>query len=255
MRLQLESGLHPVTLLWGPASVGKWTLAEHAVKFHGAIPAEVVRAEKLTAERAREIIRSVRVAPFGKFRAVIMRLDGASSESLNAMLKLLEEPPKYARFLLVSSRPPLPTVKSRAVVVPMGLLTDDEVTAVLMQSGMDQDFAARAAVLGAGQVQPAQDSDAAGSARATVTSVLRAIAESDRELAARVLSSWNVETHSMFLTWALEASSGRWRVFTEAESFGLADGSVPRQLVARLATVGSARPRVAARVVVESLLR
>jgi hypothetical protein len=104
-------------------------------------------------------------------------------------------------------------------------------------------------------VRKAQESDAAGAARASVLSVLGAVASGDQERVARTLQSWNLESHQMLLTWGLEGSSGRWRVFTEEESFGLAsDPSFPRRLVARLASVGSARPRVAARVVVGSLL-
>lgn len=53
----------------------------------------------------------------------------SSPEAANAMLKLLEEPPAGALFVLtaVDSRRMLPTIRSRAVPVRLGRLTDAEV--------------------------------------------------------------------------------------------------------------------------------
>jgi DNA polymerase-3 subunit delta' len=53
----------------------------------------------------------------------------SSPESANALLKLLEEPPADSVFILtaVDARRVLPTIRSRAVPVRLGRLTDDEV--------------------------------------------------------------------------------------------------------------------------------
>jgi DNA polymerase-3 subunit delta' len=53
----------------------------------------------------------------------------ANPEAANALLKLLEEPPAGALFVLttVDPRQVLPTIRSRAVPLRLGRLTDDEV--------------------------------------------------------------------------------------------------------------------------------
>jgi DNA polymerase III subunit delta' len=57
----------------------------------------------------------------------------ASQEAANALLKLLEEPPADSVFVLttVDARRLLPTIRSRAVPLRLGRLTDDEVAEVL----------------------------------------------------------------------------------------------------------------------------
>ena len=57
----------------------------------------------------------------------------ASQEAANALLKLLEEPPADSLFVLttVDARRLLPTIRSRAVPLRLGRLTDEEVAEVL----------------------------------------------------------------------------------------------------------------------------
>jgi DNA polymerase-3 subunit delta' len=57
----------------------------------------------------------------------------SSQEAANAVLKLLEEPPPNSLFILtaVDPRRLLPTIRSRAVPVRLGRLTDEEVRAFL----------------------------------------------------------------------------------------------------------------------------
>ncbi len=57
----------------------------------------------------------------------------ASPDAANALLKLLEEPPADSVFVLttIDARRLLPTIRSRAVVLRLGRLTDEEVAEVL----------------------------------------------------------------------------------------------------------------------------
>ena len=59
----------------------------------------------------------------------------SSPEAANAMLKLLEEPPAGAQFLLTTTDPRrlLPTIRSRAAPMRLQRLSDDEVRAFLAQ--------------------------------------------------------------------------------------------------------------------------
>jgi DNA polymerase-3 subunit delta' len=92
----------------------------------------------------------------------------SSPEAANALLKLLEEPPGQARFILTSSEPGrlLPTIQSRTVPYHLSGLDDAVVAATLERGrGVDAETAAWAATLGQGSLGralgflPAEDED------------------------------------------------------------------------------------------------
>ncbi len=91
-----------MVLLRGPASVGKRTLARHVLSKHGAIKADIREVEQLSAEAARDLRGFVATAPFSKIKGCIVRLDGASEQGLNVLLKTLEEPPSASRFIITA---------------------------------------------------------------------------------------------------------------------------------------------------------
>ena len=79
----------------------------------------------------------------------------ASPEAANALLKLLEEPPGGACFILTASEPGrlLPTVRSRAVPFHVGPLPDETVRRFLEEeTGVEPAAAERAARLAAGSI-------------------------------------------------------------------------------------------------------
>ncbi len=79
----------------------------------------------------------------------------ASQEAANALLKLLEEPPGQARFILTSSVPGslLPTIRSRTVPMLLRPLDDDTVRDVLVEYlDVPADRAAEVARLGRGSL-------------------------------------------------------------------------------------------------------
>ena len=79
----------------------------------------------------------------------------ASQEAANALLKLLEEPPGDARFVLTSSEPGLllPTIVSRTVPVHVGPLPHEFVVDFLVEHrSVDAETAAWAAALGRGAI-------------------------------------------------------------------------------------------------------
>lgn len=79
----------------------------------------------------------------------------ASQEAANALLKLLEEPPGAARFILTSSEPGrlLPTIRSRTVPLHLGPLPVDDVAGALVEHGdVDEDAARKAAALSQGSI-------------------------------------------------------------------------------------------------------
>lgn len=77
----------------------------------------------------------------------------SSPEGANALLKLLEEPPGQARFILTSSEPGLllPTIRSRTVPLQVGRIPDEDVMALLVEHrGVTPEVAARAAAVSGG---------------------------------------------------------------------------------------------------------
>lgn len=79
----------------------------------------------------------------------------SSPEAANALLKLLEEPPGRARFILTSSEPGrlLPTIQSRTVPYHLTGLTEDLIAELLeAEAAVDAKTAAWAAALGQGSI-------------------------------------------------------------------------------------------------------
>ncbi len=110
-----------------------------------------------------------RIAPFlrltaaeGGWRVVV--LDGADAMNRagqNAVLKILEEPPKGALLLLVTERPSalLPTIRSRCRLLTLPSLQDPVVERLIAQYRPEMDIAARARLAGlaAGSIGRALD--------------------------------------------------------------------------------------------------
>lgn len=254
---RLEHELPPVTLLSGPPSIGKSTIVEHVVGHHriwagdrlshpGPVPIEFARAIVPWAAR------SPHQSPF---RLVTLPLDDASVFALNALLKVLEEPPQQTRFLLTASRPTLPTISSRCEISRLGFLAQEELRDVLIGLGMTAQAAERAAVLGQGQVQAALDADRMSASRQAVLSLVKAIAMHDHELFDRACRSFDPAGSKLLYSWFQEGMTGRYRWFTEADYFGLrADQPRLRRMFVAVNAVLGARSRLGVRAALEPFL-
>ncbi len=73
--------------------------------------------------------------------AIIDSLDQLNRNGMNAMLKLLEEPPKRCVLMLLSARPAqiLPTIRSRTIFMPFSALSPEECRQVLHQIWPESD--------------------------------------------------------------------------------------------------------------------
>jgi DNA polymerase III, delta subunit len=242
-----------VVLLAGPASVGKFTLARQAAHGLGIRPVDLVCLDHLTAAGARDVGALARTAPLGEVRGFILRLDGATAQATNILLKVLEEPEAGVRFLLVASGPVLPTVVSRCgAVYQFGLLTDDQVRKVLVRNGMDPAEAAKQAPLGGGQVRPAMEPPAQRSL-GMVVSALRAVVSGDAAMLCTALGGWDGEAHELLTRVVAEAATGRWRVFTPDQVPGLTP-ALARKILGASGRFSLANPKLAADAILRPLL-
>lgn len=268
VRESLERHLPRVALLRGPDSVGKTRLADHLAEHYGAGPADVLRAPALTADLARSIKKFAATAPLGgDLKLVVACLDGASPQAFNALLKVLEEPPGSVRFILTASEPPPDTIVSRSHVYRMGLLGDDEVAEVLRAESPDADPAEirAAAEYGQGQVGRALRFERVETCKPTVLSLLKALAEHDADLFDAVARKWSpydpesrrhdAGAHQLLQQWCVEAITGQWRAFSPSECFGLASTALPRRILVSLGRSGAARPELALRAALATMVR
>jgi len=178
--------LHHGWLISGPAGIGKATLAFRFARWllAGAATADFAVPEShpvfrrvaanthpdlFTVERrinektdklqSEIVIKTVREAigfmhhtpAEGGWRVVI--IDGAedmNTQTANALLKLLEEPPKRAILLLVTSAPGrlLPTIRSRCRALALGNLSEAEVAALLADYAPELGASERARLAG-----------------------------------------------------------------------------------------------------------
>jgi DNA polymerase III subunit delta' len=127
-------------------------VADLLVVERGLDPRRKRRRSEIVVEDTRAIASFLRLTPAeGRWRVVIV--DGAdtmNNNAANALLKILEEPPKYAVLLLVSDNPGrlLPTIRSRCRRFPLKPLPDAIVLEALARYRPDLASSDRAALAG-----------------------------------------------------------------------------------------------------------
>jgi DNA polymerase-3 subunit delta' len=90
----------------------------------------------------------------GRRVAIIDAADDLNHAAANALLKVLEEPPKDAVFLITAHQPArlLPTIRSRCRALRLSPLSPADMAAALAQAGVETDDPAALAALSGGSV-------------------------------------------------------------------------------------------------------
>jgi hypothetical protein len=260
--LEAELPSQPVLLL-GPESTGKWLLARwlgdvHAVWFNQCVFERPAMADIRDMSRVFLATAPRPVQPHlpDGLKVVQINLDGARSAAVqHALLKELEEPPEYARFLLTASRSPLPTVSSRCLIWRLGRLSDEDVATVLVSHGLTPRDAGVLAPIGGGRVAPALAALARfRPARQAVLNVMRAVSARDKDMLERSVKDWG-ETEDWMLRELLgAAASGRpTPVFSQTERMVIGR-TAARRGIAFLTASGMARPQVTVRALASALM-
>lgn len=99
-------------------------------------PRRVLRVEQM-----RQIEKEANFRPFeGKARVFLIdEADKLNDASANALLKVLEEPPRTSHVILITARPAmlLPTILSRCQMIRFSPLTPDEIESHLLKQQID----------------------------------------------------------------------------------------------------------------------
>jgi DNA polymerase III, delta subunit len=204
----LRGDLPPVVLLVGP---GSFQLAVELAGRYDTVGTEITN---LSAENARFVAATAHMAPaFGaEVRPVVIVLDGASDQALNVLLKVLEEPPPPARFILCALRRPIATIVSRA-----------------------QLFA-----LGPDGGEPPDDREVRGE----VTAAVKAALAGQSGVLGTLVRAWTPQHTSVLGAWAAEASSGRWERYRPESVPGVSGAQALRilEVLTRYAGARTAAP-------------
>lgn len=125
-------------LLYGPTGCGKTTLSYILVKELGCHKEEFREVDSATfngIDTVRDVRRKVNTYPLeGECKVWLFdECHKMTNEAQNALLKVLEMPPKHVYFIFCTTAPEklLATVKGRLARFPVGLLTDTEMKRVL----------------------------------------------------------------------------------------------------------------------------
>jgi DNA polymerase-3 subunit delta' len=190
-----ESGtLAHAYLLAGPGGLGKRSVAEDIAAF--LVPSttalDVMRCAPVTdgetgkiAEIPIEAIKQLKawvaLTPTGAHKVILIDdADRLGPEAANTLLKVLEEPPAYAHFFLITSRPGqvMSTIASRCERLDFSPIPQDEMQRILAPYPIDVDDKALLAVVAGGRPGYARSLIESGK----VPMVARAIADFEKLL-------------------------------------------------------------------------
>ncbi|MFY9317285.1 MAG: DNA polymerase III subunit delta' [Burkholderiales bacterium] len=132
------AGSHPDIRYLEPESLGRYTqVAEEGEELKAK---EGKPSTQIRIEQARALGEFVHVVSHrgGRRVAIVHPAEDMNTATANSLLKILEEPPAGAVFLLVSHRPArlLPTIRSRCVPVPVPVPDQKAAAAWLAKQGL-----------------------------------------------------------------------------------------------------------------------
>jgi len=130
---------HPKTfLLTGPSGCGKTTLARIIATMLGCSDMDLAQhniSDMRGIDTAREIISSCQFEPlYGEVRVIILNeIHQSTKDFQNAMLEILEEPPKSVYFILCTTEPEklLKTIKTRATTYNVSTLRKHDMISLI----------------------------------------------------------------------------------------------------------------------------
>lgn len=249
----VSSHLPRVLLFQGPASVGKWELAEFIRDKWKFKNSDTLRVKRLTQDNARFIAKFASERPRGWSKLVIARLDRkATTGALNALLKALEEA-RDATFILITEESTLPTIRSRAILYEFGLLSEQDVYNILVErKNFSESRAESLARLAGGQVRRALSHAVDQESKIVVLKALDAISRRDNTALEAVAARWQEEHTDLMIQWCYESLTTKWKLF-DPEETNIRGTKVPLRILISLKE--ELRPRLVVRAGLASVLQ
>lgn len=248
----VRNHLPAVSLFLGPASVGKWELAETIRAERGFPAADVLRIRRLTQDNARFIVRFASERPKASARLVIAQLtDKATRGAQNTLLKALEES-KDTHFILIAEDDPIPTIISRSTTFRFGLLSDDDVLNILVERRkFGAEKAIQAASVSGGQVQRALLYTQDNESKELVLKALDAVNRRDIAGLEALAKFWQEDHTELLISWCYESMTGQWKKFSREDS-AIVGTRIPLRIL--MALKDDLRPRLVVRSALVSVI-
>lgn len=181
--LTLLSHLPSVSLIKGSLSEEQQTrlLTEIYDKYE-IKDIDTLKVNILNSESSEDIHIFCTTYPFGLIKLVVIDLDNSSTRMQNTLLRLLETPSSFLKFILFSSTSILSTIESRSQIF-----------------------------------YTFEDYDKYKEAKSRVLEALRACILLDKTMLVKSLRYWDEVCHTCLLRWAVEIRSGHSDLFSDAE--------------------------------------
>ena len=127
--------------LAGPDSASDLSMAERGVHPDLLVLVPPEKKERIGIDQVREVIRQAQFSPVraGRKVCLIPRAEALTPEAANALLKVMEEPPRDTAFVLLAEHPSdlLPTIVSRCRSVRVPPPSRESILGRLLDAGYD----------------------------------------------------------------------------------------------------------------------
>lgn len=249
----LSRSLPPVSVITGPPSVGKRLIATYAAMVNDVARVDFIQVPKLTVEAASRVKQFMQSTPAYKYKFALIDVDDAHESAVNKLLKALEEPPSYARFSLISSAKLPRTLRTRGHKYSVGLLAPTELEKILLSKGLSANEAVKFSHLG--RVDLALEAYADVASKTAALNVLQAVELGDYDLFCQSFKAVDDKAAAMILTAWQESAVGKWTLFNPQYLGEFAKQNVALSLLSRWSNISSARPKLAVRTTLESVMK
>ncbi len=249
----LSSQLPPVSIITGPPSVGKRMIAASAAMRNNVARVDFTEVSRLTVDEAVRVQDFMATQPMQNLKFALIDLDAASAQATNKLLKYLEQPPTYARFSLISSDSVPRTLVTRGHNYTVGLLNPDDLLTILLNKGLPEKEALKVSKLGRVDLALQAYSDMA--ARATAVNVLQSAESGDYILFMQAYKAVDEKAANAILDILQESASQNWKLYRPDFLGVFANRNAALKVLSAWSNVSSARPQLAMRAALESVMR
>lgn len=228
-------------------------IATYAAIKNNVARVDFTEVSKLTVDEAQRVKHFMATHPMQQYRFALIDLDGASRSAMDKLLITLENPPSYAKFALISSTRIPRTLQTRANKFTVGLLDPEDLLTILISKGIPPKDAGKLCKLG--RVDLALNAYSDISAKYTATNVFQAAEAGDYILFMQAYKAVDTKAAMMILAALEESAAQQWKIFDSKQLGAFSRKEVALKLLATWSTVADARPQLAMRVVLESVMR